>query len=130
MSHFSEESLTLLATCDERLQRIMNELVRQYNVKIIQGYRSQLEQEQAYKEGKSKKHWPMSKHNQHPSLAVDVAPYPIDWEDRERFFFMAGLVWAIANFMGIKIRYGGDWDMDKDFTDQRFNDLGHFELRL
>lgn len=130
MPHFSETSLTKLATCDERLQRIMTELIRQFDVSIIQGFRSQQEQEKACKEGKSNLHWPRSKHNQHPSQAVDVAPYPIDWEDRERFFYMAGLVMAIANFMGIGIRWGGDWDRDKDFDDQRFDDLPHFEIRL
>jgi len=129
MPHFSEKSLTLLATCDERLQRIMMELIRQYDVKIIQGFRSQMEQDEAFKDGSSNKRWPMSKHNQHPSMAVDVVPYPIDWEDRERFFYMAGLIMAIANFMGVKIRFGGNWDMDGDFCDNRFDDLVHFELR-
>ncbi|TET41431.1 MAG: M15 family peptidase [Dehalococcoidia bacterium] len=128
MPRFSEKSLTILATCDERLQRICMELIRQYDVKIIQGFRGQMDQEKAVKEGKSKKHWPMSKHNQHPSIAVDVVPFPIDWEDRERFFYMAGLFMAIANFMGIGIRWGGDWDRDKDFDDQRFDDLPHIEL--
>lgn len=128
MPHFSETSLTRLATCDERLQRICMELIRQYDVKIIQGFRSQMEQDKAFKEGKSKKRWPMSRHNQHPSMAVDVVPYPIDWEDQERFFYMAGLFMAIANFMGINIRFGGDWDMDTDFRDQRFFDLPHFEI--
>lgn len=129
MPHFSESSLTKLATCDERLQRVMMELIRQYDVKIIQGFRSQMEQDKAVKEGKSKKRWPTSRHNQHPSMAVDVVPSPIDWEDRERFFYMAGLIMAIASFMGIPLRFGGDWDMDKDFTDQRFDDLPHFEIR-
>ncbi len=128
MPHFSETSLTKLATCDERLQRIMTELIRQFDVRIIQGYRSQLDQEKACKEGKSKLHWPRSKHNQHPAIAVDVVPYPIDWEDRERFFYMAGLIMAIANFMGVGIRWGGDWDRDKDFDDQDFIDLPHFEI--
>ena len=128
MPRFSETSLTRLATCDERLQRIMTELIRHYNVKIIQGFRSQMEQDKAFNDNKSTKRWPMSKHNQHPSMAVDVVPYPIDWKDRERFFYMAGLIMAIASFMGIKIRYGGDWDMDTDFRDQRFDDLPHFEI--
>jgi peptidoglycan L-alanyl-D-glutamate endopeptidase CwlK len=26
------------------------------------------------------------------------------------------------------VRFGGDWDGDKDITDQKFNDLVHFEL--
>lgn len=123
MPHFSEKSLTRLATCDERLQRICMELIRQFDVTILQGYRDQQEQDKACKEGKSTKHWPNSKHNHHPSIAVDFAPYPIDWDDRERFFYMAGLVMCIANFMGIGIRWGGDFDMDTDFIE-----LPHFEI--
>lgn len=128
MPRFSETSKTKLSTCDERLQKIFYELIKQFDVKVLQGHRDQLDQEKCFKEGKSKLHWPLSKHNHHPSLAVDVVPYPIDWEDRERFFYMAGLVMAIANFMGIKIRWGGNWDMDGDFHDNKFDDLPHFEL--
>ncbi len=128
MPQFSETSLTRLATCDERLQRICMELIRQYDVTILQGFRSQLDQEKAFKDGKSKLHWPRSKHNQHPSTAVDIAPWPIDWGDRKRFFYMAGLTMAIANFMGIGIRFGGDWDQDGTFHNNKFDDLVHFEI--
>jgi len=69
-------------------------------------------------------------HNHHPSLAVDVAPYPIDWENTNRFFYLAGLVEGIAAMMGVKVRFGGDWDSDKDFSDQKFNDLVHFEIAI
>ncbi len=128
MPRFSETSLTRLATCDERLQRICMELIRQYDVTIIQGFRSQLEQDEAFKEGASKKRWPMSGHNHHPSMAMDIAPWPVDREDREQFFYMAGLIMATANFLGIGIRWGGDFDMDADFKDQTFIDLPHFEI--
>ena len=63
-----------------------------------------------------------------PSLAIDAAPSPIDWNDRERFFYFAGVVKGVAEEMGIKIRWGGDWDGDNDFDDQTFDDLVHFEL--
>ena len=41
----------------------------------------------------------------------------------------AGYVQGVAEQLGIKIRWGGDWDSDFDFKDQTFNDLVHFELR-
>jgi hypothetical protein len=31
--------------------------------------------------------------------------------------------------MGIGLRWGGDWDSDKDFSDQNFDDLVHWELK-
>jgi len=61
-------------------------------------------------------------------MAVDVAPYPIDWDDLGGFYMFAGYVLRVAETMGIKIRYGGDWDGDRKTTDQRFKDLPHFEL--
>ena len=50
--------------------------------------------------------YPNSKHNKLPSKAVDVAPYPIDWNDPDRFYHFAGYVRGIAEGMGIKIRWG------------------------
>ena len=61
-------------------------------------------------------------------MAVDVCPYPIDWNNKERFYHFAGYVKGIADSMGIKIRWGGDWDGDTVFDDQSFHDLPHFEL--
>jgi peptidoglycan L-alanyl-D-glutamate endopeptidase CwlK len=31
--------------------------------------------------------------------------------------------------MGIKIRWGGDWDSDGDINDNRFDDLVHVEIK-
>ena len=61
-------------------------------------------------------------------MAVDIAPYEIDWENAKRFYLLAGMMFQAANDLGIKIRWGGDWDMDWDHADQRFIDLPHFEL--
>lgn len=65
-----------------------------------------------------------------PSLAVDVAPYPIKWNDYLRFYAFAGFVLGTATEMGIKIRSGMDWDSDREFNDQSFHDLPHYELVL
>jgi len=130
MPHFSKVSKTRLATCDERLQRLFNEVIQHYDMRILCGYRDKVAQTEAYESGASKVPWPKSMHNHHPSLAVDVAPFPIDWENTNRFFYQAGLVEGVARMMGLSIRFGGDWDSDKDFGDQHFNDLPHFEISI
>ena len=33
-----------------------------------------------------------------------------------------------ARGLFIPLRWGGDWDMDHNFKDQKFDDLCHFEL--
>lgn len=40
----------------------------------------------------------------------------------------AGYVMRVADELGIKLRYGGDWDGDKKTADQSFNDLPHYEI--
>lgn len=79
--------------------------------------------------GFSKVRFPNSRHNVNPSLAVDVAPWPIDWMDTERFIYFGGYVKGIAAQLGIPIRWGGDWDGDFELKDNLFNDYGHFEIQ-
>ena len=79
-------------------------------------------------EGKSQVRWPDGKHNTEPSLAVDVCPYPVVWDDRERQTLFAGYVLATAKAMGIDLRWGGDWDRDTEVRDNSFDDLVHFEI--
>lgn len=130
MPKVGEQSLKRLDTCDERIQKVLNEVIKHYDFMILEGTRTVEQQQQYYKEGKSKLDGinKKSKHQSYPSLAVDIAPYPIDWNDSKRFYYLAGLVIATANSMGIKLRWGGDWDSDGDFKDNTFNDLPHFEL--
>ncbi len=128
MPAFGARSEAALATADERIQRVFREVVKGWDCTVICGHRGQEAQDLALAMGKSKKPWPMSKHNAVPSLAVDVSPYPIDWHDENRFYYFAGYVKAVAERLGIKIRYGGDWDGDMELKDQSFFDLDHFEL--
>lgn len=128
MPNYSRKSSEKLGTCDDRLQLIFNEVIKQFDCSILQGHRGEEEQNEKYRNGLSKVQYPNSKHNSLPSLAVDVAPYPIDWNDRERFCYFAGYVKGIASSLGIKLRWGGDWDRDTQVKDNNFDDLPHFEL--
>jgi len=125
---FGTRSAKNLAEADTRLQRLFNEVIIFYDCSVIEGYRTNKEQEKLFHSGKSKLRAGQSKHNQHPSKAVDVVPYPIDWNDMNRFYHFVGFVKATAIQLGIPIRCGADWDGDNDFTDQNFHDLPHFEL--
>ena len=129
MPRFSKKSLSKLETCDKRLQDLFLRVVKKFDCTIIEGHRSKNRQNKLFDEGKSKLKYPKGKHNAIPSKAVDVAPYPIDWNDRERFTYFAGYVLGIAYQMGLKIRWGGDWDMDTQVKDNNFDDLPHFEIR-
>ncbi len=62
------------------------------------------------------------------TLAADMAPYPVDWNDRNRFFYLAGIVKGCAARLGLKVRWGGDFNQDQNFRNDSFVDLPHFEL--
>lgn len=128
MPAFGTKSKTLLNTCHNDLQRIFNEVVKTFDCSVICGHRNEETQNKYFEEGSSKLKFPNSMHNTNPSIAIDIAPYPIDWGDTKRFYLFAGYVLGTANQLGIKLRWGGDWDSDTEVNDQTFNDLVHFEL--
>lgn len=95
---------------------------------VLCGHRGKIAQNNAFNGGFSKVEWPNSKHNVFPSLAVDIAPLPIDWGDIRRFCFFAGCVMTTADGLGISIRWGGNFNDDDSFTNDSFFDGVHFEL--
>lgn len=128
MPAFGKSSQDKLATCDPRLQKVFNEVIKYFDCTVIEGHRGEEAQNKAFAEGKSKLKYPQGKHNKTPSLAADVLPYPIDWNDTNRMRYFAGFVVGIAATMGIKLRWGGDWNQNTELKDNSFNDLPHFEL--
>jgi peptidoglycan L-alanyl-D-glutamate endopeptidase CwlK len=125
---YHEEKLSLV---DPRLISVVEAIG--FNVDVIYGARGKEEQERAFVEGRSKVQWPYSKHNvgegiREFSEAIDLAPHPVQWNRPLRFYVLAGAMIQEAHRQGVSLRWGGDWDSDLVFDDQRFNDLGHFEL--
>ena len=116
---YGKRSRERLKTCHEDLQRLANEAIKIMDIAILDGHRDKQKQQEAYDNGHSKLKWPKSKHNKKPSLALDAAPYPINWNDIGRFERMCGVFEGLAQQMGIKIRLG------RDFS---FKDYPHIEL--
>ena len=129
MPKFGKRSLDNLSSCDKKLQVVFHEVIKTVDCSVLEGHRDKDRQNALFKEGKTKVKYPKGRHNSYPSNAVDVVPYPIDWDDRERFHLFAGFVIGIAKSKGINLRWGGDWDSDWQVNDNRFDDFPHFELR-
>ncbi len=135
MPKFSNRSKANLVQAHGDLQRIFNEVIKYFDCSVICGHRSMAEQDDAFQKGFSKVEYPKSKHNKLPSLAVDVVPYPIDWNDTKRMIYFAGIVHGIAyklkqeNKITHSLRWGGDWDSDTELKDNTFQDYPHFELK-
>lgn len=109
MPSFSSKSRANLETCEKPLQDLFNEVVKHFDCTIIEGHRGRERQTNAYRSNRSRVQWPNSRHNKHPSQAVDVMPYPIDWDERERLYEFAGFVKATAIQMGIEVEWGGNF---------------------
>ena len=129
MPYFGKKSKERLNTCDSNLQKVFNEVIKHVDCSILEGHRSKDRQNKLYEEEKTKVKYPDGRHNRQPSSAVDVTPYPVDWKDRERQTLFAGFVIGVASQMGIKLRWGGDWDQDFQVVDNRFDNFPHFELK-
>ena len=129
MASFGKKSKENLSTCHSDLQKVFYEVVKTFDCSVLEGHRDERRQNKLFEEGKTKVKYPTGRHNSNPSRAVDVTPYPVDWDDRERQTLFAGFVIGIARSMDIRLRWGGDWDMDFKVMDNRFDDFPHFELR-
>ena len=125
MPKFGKTSRRRLKGVNTKLINVLNELIKIMDVTIIEGLRTEKRQQELLEKGATKVKY--SKHME--GKAVDVAPYPIDWNDRERFHLFAGFVIGIAKSMGINLRWGGDWDQDFQVIDNKFDDFPHFEIK-
>lgn len=137
MPSFSQKSLDKLHTCHPDIIRVMEIAIKHYDFTILYGTRSMEEQFSLFKQGRKLQNgkWvkigatvtnidgvtKLSMHNHNPSLAVDCAPYPIDWNDLKRFKDMAEVIKQAAVTVGVSLQWGGDWI--------KFVDYPHFEIK-
>jgi hypothetical protein len=131
MPSFGKRSQERLRGVDSRLINVLNKVVKYFDVTVIEGVRSQDRQNELVAQGKSK-----TKFGKHvEGKAVDIAPYPIDWQSRDDFHYLGGFVLGVASEMGIDIRWGGDWsdsslsENARTTKDNSFDDLVHFEIK-
>ena len=120
MNNFGSTSLQRLRTCHPDLILIAYELSKEIDIAVLDGARTKEKQNEAFKNGKSKLQYPKSKHNigkeagREFSDAIDLAPFPIDWNNIARFEDMCKRIEAIAKRLNIKIRLGRDFSF-KDY---------------
>jgi len=114
----------------ERLEEVEGELVllaqavlQRVDVIITCGHRGEIEQNEAFKNKKSKLKYPQSKHNSLPSKAIDFA-VKVDgmvvW-DKKYYDILGKIAKEEATKLGISIVWGGDF--------RGFYDGPHVELK-
>lgn len=141
MIHLSRRSLDRLDGVHPDLRRVVacaaNIAEAEEDFTVLEGVRTPARQKELYAQGRTKPGpvvtWTLnSNHFVNPKTgfghAVDLAPYPIDWNDLGRFTKLALLMFRAAAIEGVKIRWGADWDMDGKFREKGETDSPHFEL--
>ena len=122
---FGMSSKKRLESCDQRLQQVMLLAIERSPIDfgISEGHRRVKRQKELFDQGKSKIDGitRKGKHNYYPSKAVDIYGFvngKATW-DASSLVLIAGVVYSCANELGIKIRWGGNWDRDGEIiTDQ------------
>ena len=60
--------------------------------------------------------------------AVDLVPYPVDWQDLKKFDAIAKAMLQSAKELGFSVRWGADWDGDGKPRERGESDSPHFEI--
>ncbi|WPF71440.1 endolysin [Escherichia phage vB_EcoM_JL1] len=97
-----------------------------FDVTVLEGLRTHERQQELLKQGATK----VSVSRHMSGNALDIAPYPIDWNDLERFQIVAEHMFKAAEELGVVIRWGGTWErtFTKPVKWAKFLDAPHFEL--
>lgn len=134
----SARSLSRLEGVHPDLVRIVKraiEITRQ-DFSVLEGVRTPERQAELYAQGRSKPGqivtWTMTSNHFKQAdgygHAVDLVPYPLDWSDLRAFDAIAMAMFDAADELGLKIRWGADWDMDGKPREKGESDSPHFEL--
>lgn len=134
---FGKKSQFQITTCHVDLQRVFARALAAgvIDFSVNEGHRGQEAQDKAVASGASEKRWPTGNHNTYPSNAADLFPVlPAGvglWTPAALpyWYLLAGVVMTAAAFEGIALRWGGDFNMNRDLTEKEFKDLPHFERR-
>ncbi|MFW3388333.1 UNVERIFIED_CONTAM: M15 family metallopeptidase, partial [Kocuria sp. CPCC 205274] len=113
-----KRSLERLSTIKPKLREVVLKACETmpFDITVIEGIRTLERQKELLKQGATKTL--NSKHL--TGDAVDLAPYPIDWNDTDRFKIMANHVLDAAKKMKVNVTWGGNW--------KTFIDMPHFQL--
>lgn len=129
----SKTSLSRLAGVDETLVNVVKRAIEisEIDFSVLEGKRTLERQRQLYAQGRTAPGkivtWTMkSKHID--GKAVDLVPYPLDWNDLSKFDKIKDAMFAAAKELDVNLRWGADWDGDGNYREKGETDSPHFEI--
>jgi peptidoglycan hydrolase-like protein with peptidoglycan-binding domain len=130
-----KSSLENLSHVEPELQSLIRAASKLVSIEVLDSRRGKAAQEYAFNHGFSKVHFGNSAHNYDPSLAVDVVPDPLNWNDKAAFLRVnrvigyynptTGMGRGLAKDRKVSVRWLGDPNMDGDISDGW--DFPHYE---
>jgi len=103
---------------------------------VLEGVRTPERQKELFAQGRTKPGpkvtWTLTsnhfKQKDGYGHAVDLVPFPVDWNDLKKFDAIYNAMFAAAKELKIELRYGGDWDRDGKLREKGETDSPHWEL--
>ena len=98
---------------------------------VLEGVRSQERQDELYAQGRTKPGPIVTwvKVGTHTNgTAVDLVPFPVDWNDLSKFDAISKAMFQAAKEQGVRIRWGADWNQNGTARERGESDSPHFEL--
>ncbi len=153
MPTFSTKSMTQLNSCTRDIKTIFMEVVKHMDISIIEGSRSAERQAYHWAKGRHLKRegidprerdaWIISdnskvvthkdgyqqksRHQQSPSVAVDVVPYPSMWQSKEKLIELRGVVKYVQGMLLAEGKIETTLDNGGDLWNGF--DLPHYQLK-
>ena len=126
-------SLARLKGVDEQLVNIVKRAIEisEVDFTVMEGVRTLERQRELYAQGRTAPGkivtWTMkSRHIE--GKAVDLVPYPLDWNDLEKFNKIKDAMFQAAREQDVNLRWGADWDGDGKYREKGEYDSPHFDL--
>ena len=149
--NLSQRSLDRLVGVDERLQRVVKRAIElsKQDFMVLEGVRTRQQCMTNYGKGRTiaqcvAKDVPAQYANPNAAKvtwlndpfaskhvtgkAVDLVPYPVDWNDLKKFDAIAKAMLQAAKELGVAVRWGADWDGDGKPRERGESDSPHFEV--
>lgn len=132
--NLSKRSLQRSNGVDPRLINLIMLAIKRtpidFGVAYQGGKRTASEQHQLFLEGFSKcdGYEKLSKHQSGNAIDLIVFVGNKVVDNKEMLCVIAGVMFACAKELNIKIRWGLDWNENSDIRDNTFNDIYHYEL--
>ena len=149
--NLSQKSLDKMNGVDERLQRVVKRAIQltKQDFMVLEGVRTRQQCMINYGKGRTiaqcvakgvpaqyanpsaaKVTWlndPFA--SKHVSgKAVDLVPYPVDWNDLKKFDAIAKAMLQAAKELGVPVRWGADWNGNGKPRERGESDSPHFEI--